>query len=608
MSEVIVVRAVQPTPINVVLDSPALAGAEQRAANEVAAERSARETADTTERTRAEAAEATKASKTELGEETTSRQAGDAAEQARAEGVESTKATKGELVAEGESRLNADAAEKLAREAADALLLPLSQKGAASGVASLDGEGHLPTSQLPPLALTDPFVVNSEAAQLSLGAHKGDFAIRTDIGRTFVHNGGTSGTMADWIELVTPGDVQSVNGKTGVVYLIPADVGADPAGSATAEQTRAEGVEVTKATKGELQIEREGREVADGLRQLLSQKDVANGYPGLDSGGLLKLSEMPSSVLTSVTKEHGSVEGEQTPNLSEGHVHLYIAKGAFVLGKPINWPAGTTYAEVVIKQDATGGRAITLSGMTWINGVPVLDTSPNAVTAIQLVSWDGGTSVYALGVAEGKTGSTGPTGTEGFNPGKVLLPSAWPIYLKNNEGATENRAVVAEPYPRYVANTGILLTSGTPIGCAIPVPPKTRITGFACGVKTVEGTAANRTHLWGVLLDSAGKVLRRTQDYTSASTNPMNSSTRRGFSFTEAYETGESPVVLYVLLCEVMSNTNPVTLICKSGEQALTEGAPNLMVIGPAGQTGPPEVGATLALSGTFNEPWFGLV
>jgi len=96
---------------------------------------------------------------------------------------------------------------------------------AGSTVASLVG-GKVPTSELPAIALTEVFVVASQVDQLALDAQEGDVAVRTDLSRTYIHNGGTAGTMADWTELATPTDaVTSVNGQTGAVTLGKADVG-----------------------------------------------------------------------------------------------------------------------------------------------------------------------------------------------------------------------------------------------------------------------------------------------------------------------------------------------------------------------------------------------
>lgn len=99
------------------------------------------------------------------------------------------------------------------------------EKGAANGVASLDSGGKVPSSQLPALALVNVSVVASQAAQLALTAEEGDFAIRTDQSKTYIHNGGTAGSMADWSEVLAPtGAVSSVAGRTGAVTLTAADL------------------------------------------------------------------------------------------------------------------------------------------------------------------------------------------------------------------------------------------------------------------------------------------------------------------------------------------------------------------------------------------------
>lgn len=99
------------------------------------------------------------------------------------------------------------------------------QKAQANGLATLDGSGVIPTSQLPALAITQTFVVNSQAAQLALTAQEGDVAVRTDQNKSYIQNGESSGTMADWQELLTPTDtVLSVNGQTGAVTLTTTDI------------------------------------------------------------------------------------------------------------------------------------------------------------------------------------------------------------------------------------------------------------------------------------------------------------------------------------------------------------------------------------------------
>jgi hypothetical protein len=110
--------------------------------------------------------------------------------------------------------------------AAQAGHIAASEKGAANGVATLDAGGKVPSSQMPVIALTNVNTVASQAAQLALTAQEGDVAIRTDLGKTYIHNSGNAGTMADWSEMTEPGLVQSVFGRVGAVVAAANDYAA----------------------------------------------------------------------------------------------------------------------------------------------------------------------------------------------------------------------------------------------------------------------------------------------------------------------------------------------------------------------------------------------
>lgn len=68
-------------------------------------------------------------------------------------------------------------------------------------------------------------VVATQAAMLALTAQPGDVAIRTDNSKTYILSAEPASTLANWLEIVAPGAVSSVAGKTGVVSLVKADVG-----------------------------------------------------------------------------------------------------------------------------------------------------------------------------------------------------------------------------------------------------------------------------------------------------------------------------------------------------------------------------------------------
>jgi trimeric autotransporter adhesin len=82
------------------------------------------------------------------------------------------------------------------------------------------GSTNIHLNNLPATALTTVQTAATQAAQLSLTAEEGDVVVRSDENKTYMHNGGSAGTMADFTLLATPTDsVTSVDGATGVVTL-----------------------------------------------------------------------------------------------------------------------------------------------------------------------------------------------------------------------------------------------------------------------------------------------------------------------------------------------------------------------------------------------------
>jgi hypothetical protein len=92
---------------------------------------------------------------------------------------------------------------------------------AGTGV-SISGAGEIAVTAV---ALTTVQTAVSEVAHLALTAQEGDVVVRSDENKSYVHNGGVAGTMADYTLLATPTDaVLSVAGKTGAVTLDTSNV------------------------------------------------------------------------------------------------------------------------------------------------------------------------------------------------------------------------------------------------------------------------------------------------------------------------------------------------------------------------------------------------
>jgi hypothetical protein len=102
--------------------------------------------------------------------------------------------------------------------------LLLKQETKPNGVDSLVLGNKINPVYMDDLFVTDIFVVANQSAMLDLEAQRGDFAVRTDIGKTFVLKQSPATTLANWVELQTTSDVVSVNGKTGAVTIEISDL------------------------------------------------------------------------------------------------------------------------------------------------------------------------------------------------------------------------------------------------------------------------------------------------------------------------------------------------------------------------------------------------
>ena len=98
--------------------------------------------------------------------------------------------------------------------------------GIASGnIPILGTGGKLDSTVLPAIAITNTFVVSSQASMLALIAETGDVCVRTDLSKSFILETNDPTVLANWQELLTPTDVvTSVAGKTGAVTLTKSDV------------------------------------------------------------------------------------------------------------------------------------------------------------------------------------------------------------------------------------------------------------------------------------------------------------------------------------------------------------------------------------------------
>jgi len=89
------------------------------------------------------------------------------------------------------------------------------QAGLANGLATLDGSGLVPSSQMPPIAITDTFVVTTFGDLLSSPVKEvGDVGVVTS-GNSYILQTDPYTVSGNWVQLSTGGTITSVNGQAG---------------------------------------------------------------------------------------------------------------------------------------------------------------------------------------------------------------------------------------------------------------------------------------------------------------------------------------------------------------------------------------------------------
>jgi hypothetical protein len=152
-----------------------------------------------------------------------------------------------------------------------ALKLDANQKGVANGVASLNAQGIIPSSQLPPVTFSSTNVVASDAAMIAIAnATVGSIAVRTDVNKNYVLSALPASTLGNWVELLTPGaPVQSVNGYLGSISLSKADLGLSEVNN-TSDNNKP----VSNATQSALDLKANITDVNSALATKISTADV----------------------------------------------------------------------------------------------------------------------------------------------------------------------------------------------------------------------------------------------------------------------------------------------------------------------------------------------
>jgi hypothetical protein len=195
-----------------------------------------------------------------------------------------------------------------------------------------------------------------------------------------IPRGDAGATGASGSSLVT-----SVAGKTGAVVLIKADIN----GLDQVDNTSDANKPVSNAPAAALNN-----------KQNLSSKDAPNGYSGLDGTGKLPIANFPAASLhpSFITLTDGATItwNVQSDRSSQNAVIVLGGNRTLTIAGAVNGMSGV----IIVKQDSTGGRGLTLSGThKVINsglGSIFLTSGPNSIDILCWI-YDGGSFYWTAG-------------------------------------------------------------------------------------------------------------------------------------------------------------------------------------------------------------------
>lgn len=287
--------------------------------------------------------------------------------------------------------------------------------------------GKILTSQIPAIAITDTFIVASQAAMLALtDAEVGDIAVRSDTNTTFILKTAGASTLANWVQLLSPSSgVTSVNGQTGAAVLSTSDVAEGSRAYFTVPRAR-QAISVTGAgsydsTNGIITINAPSS----------SNLTLANGTGGTtqvqyNANGVLSGSPSFTYVAGTSTLSVGTVSVGTALKFSDGTT-MTTAASSSSSGLPIDIAGsciGKPIAAVAIMR-FVANRAFTMpAGLTGSIATASVTATAASAFSLQKNGTQIGSVTYGAGAT---TGTLSMASAQTFAPGDLITliaPSA----------------------------------------------------------------------------------------------------------------------------------------------------------------------------------------
>jgi hypothetical protein len=261
--------------------------------------------------------------------------------------------------------------------------VPTSEKGAALGVATLDAGSKIPAAQIPQIAISETFIVGSQAAMLALVAEQGDVAVRTDLNKSFILAADPATILANWVELLTPTDaVLSVFGRVGAVVSAIGDYAfAQISGTITDAQHAARGGDTLHAVATALLagfMSAADKTKLDGLPASASDRAMIF-FGGASMGG------------GDTGKHFGAQEGSNGGKVAALSSDNQMSCGIAGTVSLLTWNSVTADGTTVFKINKNGLVVATLT-LTGVSGSIAVAGVTSVLGDLFAVEYDAGTS------------------------------------------------------------------------------------------------------------------------------------------------------------------------------------------------------------------------
>ncbi|MEY2636205.1 MAG: hypothetical protein RLZZ197_681 [Bacteroidota bacterium] len=368
-------------------------------------------------------------------------------------------------------------------QAALNLKLDANKVGAASGVASLNALGKIPTDQIPAISFSSVKVLTSQADMLALStAVIGSVVIRTDVNKNYVLAAANPAVLSNWIELLTPAPpVQTVNGMSGNISLTKSDLGLGDI-----ENTSDANKPISSATQTALNQKANTSDITTAIA--VKAPLASPTFTGTVTTGAISATSITAPTYASTPKTLSYTGSSISWNPSQGlNAAITLTQNSalsFTAAPPIG-----SYGTIVLTQDATGNRTITLPAISGATNKVLGSTSASTVALSSAANskdilnfyYDGTNCYWNIGQGYGSAATasssttnlaTGISGTLAVTNGGTGATSLTGL-VKGNGNSALTAAVAGTDYQAPITLTTIGSGSATLSGTTLNIPSTT---------------------------------------------------------------------------------------------------------------------------------------